>query len=145
MYDINQLPRKGATLSFQQTSLIGRLYNENEELFDTFKEFLMTKDPNMILCSNEVSDILLSSTAMLVHLYLHPQEEGEMAIYKADNIDFHVYDQRPTSFSGALRTSPVRTALRVEATRNLEKNGMKIQEEQDKVYNGPRGILLNEK
>ena len=89
----------------------------------------MTKDPNMILCSNEVSDILLSSTAMLVHLYLHPQEEGGMAIYKADNIDFHVYDQRPTSFSGALRTSPVRTALRVEATRNLEKNGMKIQEE----------------
>ena len=93
VYDINQLPRKGATLSFQQTSLIGRLYNENEELFDTVKEFLMTKDPNMILCSNEVSDILLSSTAMLVLLYLHPQEEGGMAIYKADNIDFHVYDQ----------------------------------------------------
>ena len=131
VYDINQLPRKGAKLSFQQKSLIGRLYNENEELFDTVKEFLMAKDPNMILCNNKVSDILISATAMLVHLYLHPQEEGGMEIYKAE-IDFHVYDQRPTSFSGAIRTSPVRKALRAEATKNLEKNGLKMQEEYNK-------------
>ena len=67
----------------------------------------------------KVSDILMLSKAMLSPLYLHPLGEKRMEIYKATKAAY---------FSEAIRTSLVSKALHDEATRNLEKSGMKIQE-----------------